>query len=266
MTSSVYLDMLDELFRPGIARLSARFVEVQVRFVAGCQQPDGGFVGRQGRSDGYYTDFALRTLAWLVPEHAAFDRAAGYVARLSWPPRDMVECFNILNARRLLARRAAGTASGLRTVDGSPGGERAAQRRRRPSTRCWRYQWLYEHLLPRGGFARLTHDERVSAYHTFLGGLCSKCRESICRPATMRFAPSRPSVAPMEAMRSLPVNRFSDQRHGGGRRISSDARRLAAGASGRRAQFLARMQSADGGLKASSRNFQAAICSQPSPA
>jgi len=59
MTSPAYLDMLDELLHPGIARLSARFVATQLGFVAGCQQPDGGFGGRRGGSDRYYTDFAL---------------------------------------------------------------------------------------------------------------------------------------------------------------------------------------------------------------
>ena len=72
MTSS-YLDMLDELLRPGIAGLGQRFVDLQVDFVAGCQQPDGGFSGRQGQSDLYYTDFALRTLA---DARAAAKRAA----------------------------------------------------------------------------------------------------------------------------------------------------------------------------------------------
>lgn len=86
MTLSPYLDMLDELLRPGIAGLGRRFVDLQIGFVAGGQQSDGGFAGRQGRSDLYYTDFALRTLAWLAPEHAAFDRAAGYLAHLKRPP------------------------------------------------------------------------------------------------------------------------------------------------------------------------------------
>ena len=79
--------MLDELLRPGIAGLSERFTAAQVRFVAGCQQPDGGFGGRQGSSDPYFTDFALRTLAWLAPGHAAFDRAAGYLAHSPCPAR-----------------------------------------------------------------------------------------------------------------------------------------------------------------------------------
>ena len=122
MTSSPYLDMLDALLRPGIAGLSRRFVESQVRFVAGCQQSDGGFGGRQGGSDAYYTDFALRTLAWLAPGHAALGAAAGYLARRPFPPHDVVECFNLLHAHRLLEGRmakVAGDAGGKGSRAGS---------------------------------------------------------------------------------------------------------------------------------------------------
>ena len=155
-TSSSYLDMLDVLLRPGIAGLSEQFVATQVDFVASRQQLDGGFVGRRGSSDPYYTDFALRTLAWLAPEHAAFDRAGGYVAGLACPPRDVVECFNFLSASRLMQRRSARA------------GEIAAGR----CEPAMLVEWLSERILPGGGFARFAEDDRVSAYHTFLGSLC----------------------------------------------------------------------------------------------
>jgi geranylgeranyl transferase type-2 subunit beta len=192
MSASAYLDMLDAMLRPGMAGLSSRFVESQTRFVATCQQPDGGFRGRQGESDLYYTDFALRVLAWLAPEHAAFAKVAGtptnasqgatgvspvpnvgQVANLpntrqignlphNLPhdlPHDTVECFNLLHIGRLLEHHAklAGT--------GHPLAGRV------PAT-LHLIDWLYQHLLPCGGFARLADDSRVSAYHTFLGGLC----------------------------------------------------------------------------------------------
>ena len=156
MMPSVYLDLLDEMLRPGMTGLSDRFVESQVCFVAACQQSDGGFCGRLGGSDEYYTDFALRTLAWLAPEHAAFEPAADYVARRTSTPRDVIECFNLLNSRRLIERHFAMTAGRvLPVVDPLQFTE-----------------WLYVHLLPSGGFARFATDGQVSAYHTFLGALC----------------------------------------------------------------------------------------------
>jgi geranylgeranyl transferase type-2 subunit beta len=186
--TSAYLDMLDELLRPGIAGFSERFTAQQVRFIESRQQPDGGFAGRKGGSDLYYTDFALRTLAWLAPDHTAFARASDYagiairesdVARSaaraaslrgaakqgggipfltpSNPPhvaRNVVECFNLLNVRRLLKRHSS----------------RAAQNPlfdESPIVRC-----LRRHCLPSGGLARSANESRVSAYHTFLGSLC----------------------------------------------------------------------------------------------
>jgi geranylgeranyl transferase type-2 subunit beta len=155
MTSSLYLDMLDEVLRPGIAGLSEQFTATQARFVSDSQRPDGGFGGRQGSSDLYYTDFALRALAWLAPYDAAFERAAEYLNRCDSLPRSIVECFNLLNVCRLLERCSTGTAS--RTV-----------REFRPSSLI---EWLCSQMLPDGGLARLSND-RVSAYHTFLGSLC----------------------------------------------------------------------------------------------
>lgn len=156
MTPSPYLDMLDDLLQPGIAGLSERFTASQIDFITGRQQPDGGFAGRQDQSDPYFTDFAIRTLAWLAPNHVAFDRAANYIAHLPCPPRDIVECFNLLNSHRLLARRFANTAN------------QAYERFDLTLlTDC-----LQKHLLPTGGFARFAAAPRASAYHTFLGSLC----------------------------------------------------------------------------------------------
>ena len=44
------------------------------------QRADGGFAGRQGLSDLYYTSFALRTLAILGELHGSVaERAAGFL-------------------------------------------------------------------------------------------------------------------------------------------------------------------------------------------
>ena len=100
--------------------------------MAGCQRPDGGFAGRQGGSDPYYTDFALRTLAWLAPGHAAFDRAADYLAAWTCPPRDVVECFNA-------AQRRAASGSGMRST--------LAGARRGAATRCHGPSGSYAHVF-----------------------------------------------------------------------------------------------------------------------
>ena len=134
---------------PAWRGLSTAFVDAQVRFVAGCQQPDGGFRGRQGGSDPYYTDFALRTLALLAPGHRAFDRAAhwprpadsarlqhrGMLQSAEYPadvgtPRDRrcKERFAAAARRMVRRQRAASQASLARRRVG-------AFRRRRPDQR-----------------------------------------------------------------------------------------------------------------------------------
>ena len=106
MSAFAVSGLAGRVLRSGMAGLSAAFVDSQVRFVAGCQQPDGGFRGRQGGSDLYYTDFALRTLALLLPDHAAFGRAAGYLAHPPRPPRGRSNASTSSTSRRLLESSA----------------------------------------------------------------------------------------------------------------------------------------------------------------
>jgi geranylgeranyl transferase type-2 subunit beta len=281
MTSSLYLDMLDDLLRPGIAALSEQFTATQVRFVAGRQQPDGGFGGRRGSSDLYYTDFALRTLAWLAPRpgelqsapsavrspafrrnvrassvgfhaafppeggttnestvlltprHTAFERAADFPNCYASLPHSIVECFNRLNIRRLLKRRLPSTCD-------------AAIGECRPSPLI---NWLHAQMLPGGGFARLS-DDRVSAYHTFLGSLCFQLLgiampavddairtvANLQRPdggyAELADQPASQTSATAAAMAFLAMhNALPPEKSTGA------------------VPFLAKMQSADGGLK-----------------
>jgi geranylgeranyl transferase type-2 subunit beta len=249
MSASPYLEMLDQLLRLGALGLSEAFVDAQIRFVTGCQQADGGFRGRQGGSDFYYTDFAVRTLAFLAPEHVAFGCAADYIAHPPRPPRGTIECFNVLNSRRLLDRRLALVAPGVSI--GEPPGESA-----RMSQSGWTFapspliDQLRECLLPQGGLARSAGDQRASAYHTFLGALCFQMLG-----ADMPAAGH--AISAIEAMK---------QSDGGfvelaGQTASQTSATAAAVAflmmhdaispakNAEIAQFLAHMQSADGGLK-----------------
>jgi geranylgeranyl transferase type-2 subunit beta len=258
MTSSPYLDMLDALLRPGMAGLSVRFVESQVRFVAGCQQSDGGFRGREGGSDLYYTDFALRTLAWLAPGHGAFAPAAGYLARQPCPPHSVVECFNVLHTRRLLQGRrakAAGDTAGKESsrehrAAVSPSGHAGCADADDTLDPLRLTEWLYGQILPSGGFARWPHDQRVSAYHTFLGALCFQM-----------LGGEMPAIE--DAARSLAALARPDGGYAelAGQAASQTSATAAATAfllmhdalpeedAARTARFLAAMQSADGGLK-----------------
>jgi geranylgeranyl transferase type-2 subunit beta len=163
--------MLDELFRNGLTGASDGFVDFQARFVAGCQQADGGFSGRQGGSDLYYTDFALRCLALLAPGHAALERAKSYIERQTRTPRSIVEIFSLLNAHRMLRRRLIHDVRGVapkEMLKDAQGIDRIDRAIDLPILK----DQLHNYILPKGGFARFDGDRRVSAYHTFLGDLC----------------------------------------------------------------------------------------------
>jgi geranylgeranyl transferase type-2 subunit beta len=149
MSPSPYLDLLDSHLREGLRGASGAFVESQIRFVLDCRVPDGGFRGREGDSDLYYTDFGLRCLALLSPGHPAIAAAKEYLERPIREPSSIVECFSLLNLHRL-------------TEAVSPKNDLESFVERR----------LLESLLPGGGFSRFGVDGSVSAYHTFLASLC----------------------------------------------------------------------------------------------
>ncbi len=60
-----YLTRLTNRLLDGIERLPAEGRERNARYLLEAQNPDGGFSGREGGSDLYYTGFALRSLAVL---------------------------------------------------------------------------------------------------------------------------------------------------------------------------------------------------------
>ncbi len=60
-----YLEELTLRLSRGIAELPEEFRARQVKYLLAAQREDGGFAGREGGSDLYYTGFALRSLAML---------------------------------------------------------------------------------------------------------------------------------------------------------------------------------------------------------
>ena len=61
-----YLENLTIRLANGVARLPEESRQQHARYFLAAQQPDGGFRGREGASDLYYTSFALRGLAVLA--------------------------------------------------------------------------------------------------------------------------------------------------------------------------------------------------------
>jgi geranylgeranyl transferase type-2 subunit beta len=147
-----YLADLDAALAAGVARLPKSFLVRQAECLRTAQRPDGGFGGRRGGSDLYYTSFALRAavlLDALAPD--GWDRAAAYIQQCEPQAGGVVDAFCVLGSRRALAQ------AGHRTHGCTEGVQRALARCRRPD----------------GSYTRLPGGEG-SVYHTFLGTLCEQ--------------------------------------------------------------------------------------------
>jgi len=132
---SDYLGFLEGVLRTGLEGLGPALKQAQVAFVLSRQCADGGFRGRLGASDLYYTDFAVRLLALVAPGTAQLSSTAAWLAQ-AVPPSEAVGYFNLLNCRRLLA------------------------------------QCGHEVEIEGASIERVLREQTPGAYRTFLAGLC----------------------------------------------------------------------------------------------
>ncbi len=126
-------------------------------FLRSVQQAAGGFPGRAGSSDPYYTSFALRALLILGELDAEVARPAGsFLAASAGRPGNAVELFALLSSALLV--EAGGGGACLLEAGLEPGilVERVLE-----PLRC-----------PDGGVAKSTRSGAGSTYHTFLAALC----------------------------------------------------------------------------------------------
>lgn len=222
-----YLEIVDALLRDGLQGLGEDFAGAQLAFVMTQQQPDGGFRGRLGGTDLYYTDFALRTLTLLGQQQRLSEAAAEYLDQV--PIRDVLETFSLLNCRRLLAAR----------VSPAPGAQHSQMAAA-----------LERQALGSGAFAR--PGSRVcSAYTTFLAGLVYEMLETVM--------PRRAEAAHAVAELQHANGGFREQHGEGGEQTSATAAGVAfllasealTEQQARRATaFLVKMQGEDGGFLA----------------
>ena len=76
-----YLTRLTTRLIEGIERLPVELRERHATYLRSAQNPDGGFSGRAGGSDLYYTGFALRSLAVLQALDAELCDSCGSIPR-----------------------------------------------------------------------------------------------------------------------------------------------------------------------------------------
>lgn len=138
MSPEPYLTRLTTRLLDGVERLPAELRERHAAYLLESQNPDGGFSGREGGSDLYYTGFALRSLAVLQalnPEVCT--RAAGFLKSRMGGSAGVVDFFSLVVSCYLVPvgggpdvladapadwrDRVAGTLETFRTPDGGYG-------------------------------------------------------------------------------------------------------------------------------------------------
>src|SRR5260370_40781657 len=96
---SNYLQTLTTRLSDGLRRLPGEFRDRHAAYLAARQNPDGGFSGREGGSDLYYTGFALRGLAVLdalTPELCA--RTAAFLRASLTRQASVVDFYSLIYA------------------------------------------------------------------------------------------------------------------------------------------------------------------------
>src|SRR2546421_12795982 len=100
-----YLVDLTSRLAEGLARVPENIRSLHADYLRSAQNTDGGFSGREGGSDLYYTGFALRGLAVLdalTPE--VCDRAAMFLRQSLRRQASVVDFFSLLYSCLLIQR------------------------------------------------------------------------------------------------------------------------------------------------------------------
>ena len=133
-----YLARLTARLLDGVERLPADVRERHTRYLLEAQNPDGGFSGREGGSDLYYTGFALRSLAVLQALNSEVcGKAAGFLRSRMTGSAGVIDFFSLVVSCYLVPLgggpdvladappdwrdRVAGTLESFRTPDGGYG-------------------------------------------------------------------------------------------------------------------------------------------------
>jgi geranylgeranyl transferase type-2 subunit beta len=143
----------------GIGRLPEGRRERHAAFLLAKQNADGGFGGREGGSDLYYTGFALRSLAILGQLHGdVAERAAAFIYQRLGGQAAIIDFLSLLYSAMLLD-----TSAGIDVLAGAP-----ADWRSRVAAEIERFR------RDDGGYAMSHEGYSSSTYYTFLVLLCQQ--------------------------------------------------------------------------------------------
>ncbi|MCA9213113.1 MAG: terpene cyclase/mutase family protein [Planctomycetales bacterium] len=152
-----YLENLTIRLANAVAALPEETRRRHGDFVLSRQRTDGGFAGREGDSDLYYSSFALRTLAVLgLLDGEVAQRAASFLQSKLNSQESIVDFLSLVYGVKLIE-----SASGLNVFE--------------TAKSDWAHtvaQALNELRREDGGFAKGPAGKASSTYHTFLVLLC----------------------------------------------------------------------------------------------
>ncbi|MGY8770900.1 MAG: prenyltransferase/squalene oxidase repeat-containing protein [Pirellulales bacterium] len=104
---ATYLEELTIRIAAGIGELPESRRNRHTAFIKQAQKPDGGFGGREGPSDIYYTSFALRSLAILGELHGEVaEQAASYLSSRLAGQETIVDFLSLIYSASLLENSA----------------------------------------------------------------------------------------------------------------------------------------------------------------
>lgn len=164
-TAPNYLQRLSVRLALGLERIDPETRRRHAQFFKAAQRPDGGFSGRIGESDVYYTSFALRALAILGELQGELARGAGEFLR------SRLECADktIDQMSLILGAAVLENAAGINVYGQSEEGWKNAFSER-----------LEQLRREDGGFAKGPGGAASSTYYTFLALLCLELLERPC--------------------------------------------------------------------------------------
>ena len=157
----------------GAAQLPQEVQDRHARYVLDRQRPDGGWAGREGESDLYYTSFALRSLAILgLLDGDLAVRCADFLKSRLNSHETIVDLLSLVYSAKLIE-----AACGLDPLS--------------DARQAWKgrlSELLFQLRRDDGGFSKSLEGQAGSTYQTFLVLLCLELIEEPCPDAEAAYA------------------------------------------------------------------------------
>ena len=157
-----YLEDLTIRLATAVAELPEEVRQLHTDYLLAAQQPDGGFAGREGGSDLYYTGFALRGLSILGGLYGEpAERAADFLRQRMQGQETIIDFLSLIYGGALLELSA-----GIDIYEQAGDGWRPSVGATLERLRC-----------DDGGYAKGPEGRAGSTYHSFLVLLCLQLLE-----------------------------------------------------------------------------------------